>query len=237
MQQKNNTMKIGFSAGTRAIDNYDECCELFHFKSVLRGNFAPQKMLYARNATPEGYSVWMLAHTSLNEKFNDNTRWFNFVEPNGTIREVWFDSSDANMSQKDFSYRVCFIKQKSGSYEFQGVYKPEKQVWEEVHGKLELVRTYVRVSDVYPIEKDERNDAHVVLITHPMAKEPAAMTCVTDHCKIKARIVETNTDTTVTVDIAIRPFQESLIGLKIGDHFSLPNVKYTYEIKAIIPVE
>lgn len=220
MQQKNNTMKIGFSAGTRAIDNYDECCELFHFKSVLRGNFAPQKMLYARNATPEGYSVWMLAHTSLNEKFNDNTRWFNFVEPNGTIREVWFDSSDANMSQKDFTYRVCFIKQKSGLYEFQGIYKPEKQTWEEIHGKLELVRTYIRVSDVYPVEKKTN-----------------AMTHVIDHCKIKAKILDTNVDTTVTVDIALHPFHKSLIGLKIGDHFSLPNVKYTYEIKAIIPVE
>lgn len=220
MEQKNNTMKIGFSAGRKAIENYDKCCELFHFKSVLRGSFAPQKMLYARNATPEGYSVWMLAHTSLNEKFNDNNRWFNYVEPNGTIREVWFDPSDANMSQKDFTYRVCFIKQKSGLYEFQGIYKPEKQAWEEIHGKLELVRTYIRVSDVYPVEKKTN-----------------AMTHVIDHCKIKAKILDTNVDTTVTVDIALHPFHKSLIGLKIGDHFSLPNVKYTYEIKAIIPID
>lgn len=220
MEQKNNTMKIGFSAGRKAIENYDKCCELFHFKSVLRGSFAPQKMLYARNATPEGYSVWMLAHTSLNEKFNDNNRWFNYVEPNGTIREVWFDPSDANMSQKDFTYRVCFIKQKSGFYEFQGIYKPEKQTWEEIHGKLELVRTYIRVSDVYPVEKKTN-----------------AMTHVIDHCKIKAKILDTNVDTTVTIDIALHPFHKSLIGLKIGDHFSLPNVKYTYEIKAIIPTD
>lgn len=237
MEQKNNTMKIGFSAGTRAIDNYDKCCELFHFKSVLRGSFAPQKMLYARNATPEGYSVWMLAHTSLNEKFSDNNRWFNFVEPNGTIREVWFDSSDANMSQKDFSYRVCFIKQRSGLYEFQGIYKPEKQAWEELHGKLELVRTYVRVSDSYPMKEDEWENDHAVWKETPAANNSDVMSCVMDHCKIKARILETNSDTTVTVDLAIRPFQKLLIGLKIGDHFSLPNVKYTYEIKAIIPID
>ena len=93
MEQKNNTMKIGFSAGRKAIENYDKCCELFHFKSVLRGSFAPQKMLYARNATPEGYSVWMVAHTSLNEKFNDKNRWFNYVNLNIELFRYWGTAS------------------------------------------------------------------------------------------------------------------------------------------------
>ena len=72
-RQDQKILKTGFSISTRAIDTYDVCCDLFGFKRVLRGNFAQQRMLYAQNATPEGYSVWMLAHSSLNENFNRNT--------------------------------------------------------------------------------------------------------------------------------------------------------------------
>ena len=76
-EQNQKILTRGFTAGTKAIDNYDKCCALFGFRSSLRGNFGPQRMLYAKNATSDGYSVWMLAHSSLNESFNKNRRWYN----------------------------------------------------------------------------------------------------------------------------------------------------------------
>ena len=238
MNIQQDILKIGFSAGTRAIDNYDRCCSLFGFKKALRGNFAQQKMLYAKYATQEGYSVWMLAHSSLNESFNRNRRWYNiFVYPD-IIREIWFNPSDISMSQEDYSYRVCFAKNKEGSYVFQGIYEPQKIEWEEVMGKTELVRTFKRISKVYPIngeslELDKESSASNIFDSIK-SNEPAEISHVVDNCQIKARIFENNKDTTVNVDISLRPFQKALIGKTIGDTFTLPNVKLTYQIKKIL---
>ena len=236
MSEQQDILKIGFSAGTRAIDNYDRCCTLFGFKRALRGNFAQQKMLYAKYATREGYSVWMLAHSSLNESFNRNRRWYNiFVYPD-IIREIWFNPSDISMSQEDNSYRVCFAKNKEGLYVFQGIYEPQKIEWEEVMGKRELVRTFKRISKVYPINDESlENEKEIYTFDTPIrSKEPVEISHVIDNCKIKARILENNNDTTVNVDISLRPFQKALIGKTIGDTFILPNVKLTYQIKKIL---
>ena len=226
-------LNYGFTAGTKAIDNYDSCCSLFGFKKFLRGNFAQQKMLYAKNATSEGYSVWMLAHSSLNESFNKNKRWYNiFVYPD-IIREVWFNPSDISASQEDVSYRVCFAKNKHGDYVFQGIYAPQKIEWEDVFGKKELVRTFKRISLVYPIEEHNKEKMPSAKIDTPAKEKALELPYVIDKCQIKARILENNNDTTITVDITSRPFQKALIGKKVGERFSLPNVKLTYEIKKI----
>lgn len=235
-RQDQKILKTGFSISTRAIDTYDVCCDLFGFKRVLRGNFAQQRMLYAQNATPEGYSVWMLAHSSLNENFNRNRRWYNiFVYPD-IIREIWFNPSDISMSQEDYSYRVCFAKDKhrNDAYVFQGIYEPQKIEWEKIpDGKTELVRTFKRISTQYPIE-GAIDTPSTPPILPPKVKEIVKTALVVDHCHIKAKILETNKDTTVIVDLALRPFQEYLIGKKVGDRFTLPNVKLTYEIQEIL---
>ena len=51
---------------------------------------------------------------------------------------------------------------------------------------------------------------------------------------LKAYIIENHKDTTIIVDTSLRPFQKSLIGKKIGDKITLPNVNFTYEIKKIL---
>ena len=241
MNGPQDVLKAGFSAGTRAIDNYDRCCTLFGFKHSLRGNFAQQKMLYAKYATKEGYSVWMLAHSSLNESFNRNRRWYNiFVYPD-IIREIWFNPSDISMSQEDYSYRVCFAKNKEGLYVFQGIYEPQKIEWEEVMGKRELVRTFKRISKVYPIGEEvlesEKEVSSPDRFIKTQSMKPAETSHVIDQCQIKAIILETNKDTTVNVDISLRPFQKVLIGKTIGDTFTLPNVKLTYQIKKILIID
>lgn len=241
MNGQQDVLKVGFSAGTRAIDNYDRCCTLLGFKKALRGNFAQQKMLYAKYATKEGYSVWMLAHSSLNESFNRNRRWYNiFVYPD-IVKEIWFNPCDISMSQEDYSYRVCFAKNKEGLYVFQGIYEPQKIEWEEVMGKRELVRTFKRISKVYPINGESlENEKEVSTFDTPIntnSKEPTEISHVIDNCQIKARILENNKYTTVNVNIRLRPFQKALIGKTIGDTFTLPNVKLTYQIKKILIVD
>ena len=245
MSEQQDILKTGFSAGTRAIDNYDRCCTLFGFKRALRGNFAQRQMLYAKYATKEGYSVWMLAHSSLNESYLQNKRrfskWYNiFVFPD-IINEIWFDPDDTIASLEDYSYRVCFAKNKEGLYVFQGIYEPQKIEWEEVMGKRELVRTFKRISKVYPIGKESlETEKEVSTSDTPIntkSKEPAEISHVVDNCQIKARILESNKDTAVNVDISLRPFQKALIGKTIGDTFTLPNVKLTYQIKKILIVD
>ena len=83
MNGQQDTLRIGFSVGTKAIDTYDRCCSLFGFKRSLRGNFSMMQMLYAKYATDEGYSVWMLAHSSLNETYQQakksGRKWYNTI--------------------------------------------------------------------------------------------------------------------------------------------------------------
>lgn len=225
-QQK---MGSGFSVGSRAIDTYDRCCELFHFKRDLRGKFAPQQMLYAKNATPEGFSVWMLAHSNLNEHFHNNNNWFNiFVSPD-TLKEIWFSPDDIQSSQSDYSYRVCFAKNRQGRYVFQGIFEPQQIRWEEIHGRQRLVRTFKRVSQCYPLGKNLFSNGPL-LYASPEEEE---LSEVVDGCTIKARILESNKKTTVEVDLKARPFQRELLGKKPGDQFCLPKVNLHYEIEKI----
>ena len=140
--------------GTRGIDIYDKYCRIFGWDSSLRYNFDSKQralaLMYAKNATPEGYSVWMVVHTDLSEKYNKNSRWFNFI-CRDQIKEVWF-INDHELLQ-DTSIRVTFVRTKEG-YRFQGIYKPIKIERELIKGKMELVRTFERISTCYPEENN-----------------------------------------------------------------------------------
>lgn len=57
---------------------------------------------------------------------------------------------------------------------------------------------------------------------------------VTDFCLIKATILGSGQTTSIKVNLQLRPQQQSLIGLKVGDVFSLPNIDLVYKIEEII---
>ena len=232
-------MQIGFTAGSKAVDNYYACCTLFEFDPTLAGAFKMMKMLYAQNATPEGYSVWMLAHSNLNESFNKKKNWYNmFVHPN-EIKEIWFNPEDIKGSQHDYSKRVCFAKNKNGNYVFQGVYEPQKIEWEIILGEKQLVRTFKRISATYPIEyaTDEKTIPAVnILQKHAQssfAPKVTKMTEVVDKCKIKAYVLEKKQETTLNIDLSMRPFQNAFIGKKVGDEVYMTILKLTYRIDEI----
>lgn len=246
IEQAQRFLTPGFTAGTKAIDNYDECCRWLGFKRSLRRKFGMMQMLYAKNATPEGYSVWMIAHTNLREHFNRDRKWYNkFMSPD-LLKEIWFDPTDQEGSLKDTSIRVCFAKARNGSYVFQGVYKPEKIAYEKVDdGQIELVRTFKKISKIYPMESEgytqnvyasyKSDDKYMSSkFVQPKEESIEAISMVVDKCKIKADILESNKETTVIVDLELRPFQKALIGKKIGETFTLPNVNLTYKIKEIL---
>ena len=57
---------------------------------------------------------------------------------------------------------------------------------------------------------------------------------VSDPCLIRATILSSGKATTINVNLRLRPQQQSLIGLKVGDVFSLPGIDLEYRIEEII---
>ena len=183
--QKN--LALGFSAGSRAIENYDACCKLFGFKSAMRGNFAPQKRLYAKNATIEGFNVWMIAHSNFSEPFNNNGKWYNIIEGE-LIKEVWFVANELLEAPNERAFRVSFVK-KYGKYIFQGVYAQQKIEWETMpNGKRELVRIFRRISETYPITSGDSIELPEISNIDDIGEKRKELACVTEKCEIKARL-------------------------------------------------
>lgn len=137
--------------GTSALEIFDEGCK-YWFKKEKKGYFGPQQILYATNATCEGYSVWFLTHGSLTEPFGKcKGNWWNVPYANGYIEEYWKNPtvSDGGM-WKDHTTRVTYIKTKNG-YVFAGIYIPYDEIKTKViDGTTVWVKTYRKVSDVYP---------------------------------------------------------------------------------------
>ena len=139
-------MKVGFFISTRAQETYDKCCLRFGWDKSLRGNFAQRQLLYAKNATPEKYSVWCLTHHNLNVEYNEDRNWYNYIFRDH-IDEVWFINNPEFYD--DNTTRVTFIKTKRG-YEFFGVFQPVKRETRVIKGKPRQVKTYQKIAGDYP---------------------------------------------------------------------------------------
>ena len=147
-------LMAGLPLGGRAIDVYDACCKDFGWKMSKRGEFAQQQLLYAENATPEGYSVWMIVHSSRCERYDESITWYNFVKGD-KIEEVW-NGSGKEALFLDMSRRVTFVKERSDGkpvYKFLGVYEAIGAEMREVCGKKRAVKIYQRVASTYPVEE------------------------------------------------------------------------------------
>lgn len=222
----------GYCAETRALEVYKRLSKIFHWDRSQCHNFAPMQFLYAKDATPEGFGVYMLVHNNLCESYNEIFSWYTYMKGD-TIEEVWFIPN--KIYSEDLEARVIFARTPRG-YVFQGVYKFYNAEIKIIKGKERLVKTYKRISTTYPIKN--LNDFEPLVTRAPSLKISAPpkcvdRVCVEDQCKIKAYILENKKETTVTVDISLRPFQKELLGKKVGDIFSLPNVGLTYRIDRI----
>jgi len=161
-----------------------------------------------------------------------------FVAPDETIKEFWFRPS---MYIEDDSIRITFAKTKQGIYVFKGVYQPVKADWEiGPSGKIEWVRTFKRISIVYPmvdeVPETRIGSTFVEPPVSPTKSTSVEITAVIDKCQIVAHVIEENRETKVYVDVSVRSWQKSLIGKKKDDTFKLPNATLTYKIKKILMV-
>lgn len=221
----------GLPHGTRAIDAYDACCKDFGWKASKRWEFDKQQLLYAENATPEGYSVWMIVHANLCEKYDESITWYNIVKGD-KIEEIW-NGSHNELLFLDVSRRVTFVRERSDGklvYKFLGVYELVGAEMREVYGKQRAVKIYQRVSRTYPIEEiiapDDGGGAD--------EEDEPFRNAVTDGSKIEVTVLETNEKTTMLINVKQLPFQAELIGKEVGDTFSLPMKNKIYRIDKIL---
>ena len=129
--------RSGRICGTKALEIYDECCELFGWKRSLRGEFGPQRRLWAGKATPENYDVWFVSRSNINGANNDS--WNNTVDnARGTITVDWHIPFEGVAGT-----RVTFVKNREGQYVFYGVYSCTL----DYSARREIC---TRISDRYP---------------------------------------------------------------------------------------
>lgn len=132
----------GKPLGSVAKEVYSECVKELGFDKSKTGLFGKQQDLYAKAATKEGYSVWMLRHSNWTDSKSDG--WTNNILDDGDkIEETWDNPSMGDFSN-DKSRRVVFAyDKKQGSYIFLGIFDVESI--DHSRG----IKTYNRISTSY----------------------------------------------------------------------------------------
>ncbi len=136
-----NTLFFGHYYGTNSKNIYLDCCEWFGWDKIQACNFGRQgALLYAKRATPEGYSPWFVTHHNLTG--TKGGEWRNTIVDD-LILEEW-DNYDERMWD-DKTTRVVFIKI-NGGYYFYGLYRVDKI---ELKENFKYTKTYKRIKENY----------------------------------------------------------------------------------------
>ena len=141
----NGLLNFGKECGTNSKTVYLDCCVEFGWDETQKGNFGRQgALLYAKNATREGYSPWFVSHHDLQQ--TKAGIWKNKIrgEHGEYIYEEW-DTIDESL-WGDESTRVVFLKL-NGVYYFFGVYKFDGV---ERNENNKYTKIYKRISKQYP---------------------------------------------------------------------------------------
>lgn len=135
-------LKRGRVYGTRAQAIYDNCCLRLGWAAYERGNFGPQRKLYAIRADRERKrSVWFVAHSNFTDTMEEGEKWKNYIYGD-YILETY--AKGETPSQTDKYDRITFAKNRKGEYEFLGVYTVEEQTFSQ--------RKYKLISAEFPIK-------------------------------------------------------------------------------------
>lgn len=143
--------------GTKAYDIYLNRCKTDGWNIYKRGKFSMMQSLYDSNATKEGYDVWFVANNNTMttaQKVKGN--WYNVIHENG-IEECWREKYAAGMDiHSDMkNKRVTYIKTKYG-YVLAGIYQPTGKIEiKDIEGEQFLVKSYVKIADNYPMNKNK----------------------------------------------------------------------------------
>lgn len=132
---------IGESFGTNSKIAYLKCCEWFGWDKFEAKNFGMQgASLYAKSATPEGFSPWFISNHVFEK--TKGGKWSNTIEGD-FIHEEW-DESDERLWE-DKTVRVVFLKLK-GNYHFLGLYQVDNI---ELKANGKYTKRYKRISKEY----------------------------------------------------------------------------------------
>lgn len=141
---ENNPLTAGRKYGTASDKIYEACIPAFGFAQEGVKGFGWNKPLYAKAATREGYSVWMLAHSNWTDTENEN--WRNTIsEGYRLITEEWDENKLGLENEIPGEIRVTFAKDGTGAYVFLGVFRCTLIDLEKRIKKYELIH------DKYPI--------------------------------------------------------------------------------------
>lgn len=143
--------------GTKAYEIYVRNCFRYGWDYSARGRFQKMQPLFSSNVTREGYDAWFVA--------NNNTRtsaakitgnWYNVIHKNG-IEECWRAPYASGMGIRHdmLNDRVTYVKTPNG-YVFAGIYVPTGKIEKKIiEGEQFLVKSYVKIADNYPMNKNK----------------------------------------------------------------------------------
>lgn len=144
-------LKFNDECGTSAGDAYKIYAKRYGWNLSDAYKFGPRMLLYARSATPEGYSPWFVAHSNFISLEDSNGRWLNRFEKD-LLMEEWLPDSRRYLEEmySDNTIRIVFVKKQSGKYYFMGAYEPISIVRNE---EGNYIKTYKKISTTYPFSK------------------------------------------------------------------------------------
>ena len=115
-------LEVLHAYGKVAKEVYLEGCKHFSWDYSKQGSFCSQKLLYDKDCSREGYSLWFLPYFNINNYRNDKTNWIDFVDSDfDTIKEIWKEIDERFYN--DYDKRITFAKQKNGEYLYLGVFQ------------------------------------------------------------------------------------------------------------------
>lgn len=138
-------LTAGKKYGTASNRIYESCIPAYHFAPEGLKEFGWNNHMYAKAATKEGYSVWMLAHSNWTDTKNE--KWRNTIsEGYRLITEDWGENAEG-LETKDLNeIRVIFAKDGAGFYVFLGVFQCT------AIDTVARIKKYELISDKYPMQ-------------------------------------------------------------------------------------
>ena len=128
--------------GTVAKDIYYDGYYHHGWDYSKRVFFDSLKILYATDCTRDGYSVWFLPYSNINNFKNPYSNWTNFVSSDfKVIKEYWHKIDER--FEEDTEERITFVKQKNGEYVYLGIFQVKE--WDREKG----CKIYYKVGSNY----------------------------------------------------------------------------------------
>ncbi len=159
-------LKLQEYYGTIAQEIYVEQGQKYGWNYLMRNLFTFRHSLYAKDVNRAGHSVWFICYSNLNGKKTEEYANIIFGATYDKIEERWFNmqsQADIFGAIREDDTRIVFTKKLRGKtgkeeYFFMGVFKPKgvREETSKIGGKeiKYLVRTFERVSEVYPCKLD-----------------------------------------------------------------------------------